>query len=63
MRKRWIVLLPVVLLLVLVVVGTAMASSGGTYVLDWTTIDGGGARAPAGATASQARSASRMPAR
>lgn len=36
------------LVLVVVVVGTAMASSGGNYVLDWYTIDGGGGTSTGG---------------
>jgi hypothetical protein len=42
MKKRWIIPLGVILLLVVGMVGTALASSGGDYVLDWYTIDGGG---------------------
>jgi len=45
MKKRWIVMFAVVLM---VVVGTAMASSGGPYVLDWYTIDGGGGTSSGG---------------
>jgi hypothetical protein len=48
MKKRWIVLLAVVLLLILGVVGTAMASSGGDYNLDWYTMDGGGGTSSGG---------------
>jgi hypothetical protein len=37
-----------VLFLLVVVVGKAMASSGGNYVLDWYTIDGGGGTSTGG---------------
>ena len=36
------------LFLLVVVVGTAMASSGGNYVLEWYTIDGGGGTSTGG---------------
>ena len=49
MRNRWLVLtLIVLLLLVATLVGTALASSGGDYVLDWYTIDGGGGMSTGG---------------
>jgi hypothetical protein len=35
--------------LTLVIAGAALASSGGDYVLDWYTIDGGGGRSSGGA--------------
>lgn len=48
MKKRWIVLLALVMMLVLVIVGTALASSGGDYEISWWTVDGGGKTLNAG---------------
>lgn len=43
MRKRhWIVGLLTLTLLLGLTAGIALASSGGSYVLDWYTVDGGG---------------------
>jgi hypothetical protein len=42
MKTRWIVLLAIVMMLVLVVVGTAQASPSGDYEIPWWTVDGGG---------------------
>ena len=48
MKKRWIIPLGLILLLFLGIVGTALASSGGNYVLDWFTVDGGGGTSTGG---------------
>ena len=48
MKKRWILLSLVLILIAVVVSGTALASSGGDYVLDWYTIDGGGGTSTGG---------------
>lgn len=48
MKNRWVLILGVLFLLVIGLVGTALASSGGDYVLDWYTIDGGGGTSSGG---------------
>ena len=48
MKKRWIIPLGLILLLVVGMVGTALASSGGDYVLDWYSVDGGGGTSAGG---------------
>ena len=45
--KKW-VLLAVIVILLGVLAATAFASSGGDYVLDWYTIDGGGGTSTGG---------------
>jgi hypothetical protein len=42
MKKRWIVLLVLAAMLVLGVVGSAMASPSGDEEISWWTVDGGG---------------------
>jgi hypothetical protein len=41
-QKRWLVLLALVTMLVLVIVGPALASPDGQYEIPWWTMDGGG---------------------
>jgi hypothetical protein len=48
MSKRWIIPLGLILLFVVGVAGTALASSSGDYALDWYTIDGGGGTSTGG---------------
>jgi hypothetical protein len=48
MKKRWMITLGLFMLLVAALVGTALASSGGDYALDWYTIDGGGGTSTGG---------------
>jgi hypothetical protein len=48
MNKRWILIAASLVLLGLIAAGTALASSGGDYVLDWYTIDGGGGSSSGG---------------
>ena len=45
--KRWIPIL-LSLLLLITITSVALASSGGSYVLDWYTIDGGGGTSSGG---------------
>jgi len=45
--KRWIPVL-LSLLLLITITSVALASSGGSYVLDWYTIDGGGGTSSGG---------------
>jgi hypothetical protein len=47
-KKRWLIFALSVLLFVATLVGTALASSGGDYTLDWYTIDGGGGTSTGG---------------
>jgi len=48
MKKRWIIPMIILTLLVITLAGTALASSGGDYLLDWYTIDGGGGTSTGG---------------
>jgi hypothetical protein len=48
MKKRSILLFTLVVLLLMNIVGTALASSGGDYTLNWYTIDGGGGTSTGG---------------
>lgn len=48
MKRKLILLLMLSSLLATLFVGTALAASGGDYVLDWSTIDGGGGTSSGG---------------
>ena len=48
MKKRWFILFLLFLVLTSVLVGTALASSGGDYELFWWTVDGGGGTSSGG---------------
>jgi hypothetical protein len=45
--RKWIPLI-ISLLLLITITSVALASSGGSYVLDWYTIDGGGGNSSGG---------------
>lgn len=48
MKRRWIAVMLTLVVMFTLAVGTALASSGGSYVLDWYTIDGGGGTSTGG---------------
>jgi len=48
MKKRRIFLVLLFSLLLAITVGSALASSGGEYTLDWYTVDGGGGTSTGG---------------